>query len=710
MEAFGQTHPETQEPQGPGIELGALAIRLKGEFDDAKSARRMVEQRWLDDLRQYRGQYSPQVLNKLNKQKRSKVFYRMTTSKVNTLTARLMDLLFPQRSKNWGIEPSPDPVMPDDIIMDALQDEIAPKAQEILAGILQELQAQDVIPDMWAMNKFMAEAHQQAFAQANTMPARLRIAQERASAMERVIDDQLKEFDANSQRRPSWQQNCRAVIKSACLHGMGVLKGPLIEQVETKRFFPTRDGAGNTRWTEQIHDSTLRPYHEAVSIWDVFPDPGARVPEELRFVWQLHMMTDKDLKELASFPGFSKERIAGHMGENEDGDAQLSEWEAEIRDLNADNAAGGINAHLKHRYRVYERWGFLSGEDLAAAGAAVADKSKVYSANIWLIGDTIIKAMINPLEGIDIPYFFYPFQMDETSFWPEGVAAALRGPQAGINAAVRAMQDNSATTAGPIMGLNLAHLSQDESPTDMMANRLFLFDKMGVTLDQVFRAVTVPSAIEHNLAQSSFWQNAADEASTPRFNSGDGNIAGAGKTASGLSMLMGAANILLKDHVKDFDDAVAAPFIRAMFRWNMQWNPDESIKGDFHIVASGSQSLIAKEVRAQQIPVILNYLGVPGFARHIDDRKLLEVALEQTDLPVDRILRSKEEAVEYEQQQMMMQAEAQAQAQVQALVQQLESQGMPRDAINQQMLLLLAQITQTQGAQSGMPGGGGVPQ
>ena len=87
-------------------------------------------------------------------------------------------------------------------------------------------------------------------------------------------------------------------------------------------------------------------------------------------------------------------------------------------------------------------------------------------------------------------------------------------------------------------------------------------------------------------------------------------------------MLMGAANILLKDKVKDFDDCIVAPFIRSMFRWNMQWNPREDIKGDFEVVASGSQSLVAREVRAQQVPALINYMGIPSFAPYIRAAKI----------------------------------------------------------------------------------------
>lgn len=700
---MSQLSPTSENAPGksPLLDVGVLAARLRAEYEDAERARSMVNLRWLEDLRQYRGQYAPEVLARLKKSKRAQVFYRMTTAKVNTMTARLMDLLFPQRVKNWSIEPTPDPMLPDEIIMQDMQEELAAAAEQIMGQTMQGLQEQGVIPDAWAMQNLMADAFQQAYAHVDTMPARLRIAKDRASAMERVIDDQLKECDANGQKRPSWQQNCKSVVKSSCLYGMGVLKGPLVERVETRRFLPSKEESGNIVWKEELFSTDLRPYHEAVSVWDIFPDPGARLPSELRFVWQLHMMTDKDLGELVNFPGFNGKNIMAYIAEHPDGDAQLSTWESQVRDLNEDNGTGG-HTMLHNRYRVYERWGFLSGRELAAAGVVVAenDFSKVFSANVWLLGDVIVKAMLNPLDGIDIPYFFYPYQQDDTSFWPEGIAFQLRAPQAGVNAAVRAMQDNAGASSGPVYGINMDCLAPGEDPMEMQANRLFLFDKPNINLAQAFQAVTVPSAIEHNLALTNFWQNGADEISTPRFNAGDGNVAGAGKTASGLSMLMGASNILLKDHIKDFDDCVVAPFIRAMFRWNMQWNPREDIKGDFEVVASGSQSLIAKEVRAQQVPALIGYLGIPAFTPYIKEKALLEVALEQTDLPAERLLRSDEEAQQYQEQQMLAQAKAQAQAQAEALAEQLQRQGMTPEQIQEQLLLLLAQVTQA------LPGGG----
>lgn len=682
---------EAEQREQAQTRLSALGHSLMSEFSDAEKARALFELRWLDDLMQYRGQYPEDVRVRLKDTSSSQVFYRMTTTKVDTMVARLMDLLFPARSKNWSIAATPDPMIPEAVIMEAVRPELEAKTAAFMQEAMQGLQAQGIAPDELAVQKLQAQAQQQALSEINMDAVRRKIATERAESMETVIDDQLKEAPAGGSNggmnRPSWQQNCKAVIHSACLYGMGVLKGPLVEKRAVTRMTPVA-GEDGTAWQEGAN-TVLAPYHEAVSLWNVYPDPGAVTPRELRFVWQVHLKTDKEVWDLSTFPGFDGAVISRYLKDNPEGDAALSQWEAQLRTLNEGNTGG---AYLNRRYRVYERWGYLTGQELRDSGNTVADDDlpKVFPANVWLLGDRVIKAMINPLEGVDIPYFFYPYKADETAFWPEGIACAIRAPQAGINAAVRATQDNAVMSSGPIIGVNMQALAEGEDPTDLQARRILLFDRGGTNLDQAFRAVTVPSCIEHNLTLIKFWQEAADEMSTPRFNSGDGRVSGAGETASGLSMLMGASNILLKDHVKDFDDHVTGPFIRSMYRWNMQWNPREDIKGDYEVTATGSQSLIAKEVRAQQIPGVMVMLQNPLFGNRIKEDELLKVALEQTDLPAERLLRTDDEAREHQQQQMLMAAQVQAEASSQALVAELQKQGASPEQIQQQLLVLLA--------------------
>ncbi len=677
--------------------LNALALQLRREFSTAESARRLIEERWLEDLMQYRGQYPDDVMERLKKARRSQVYYRMTTNKVDTMVARLMDLLFPARSKNWAIQPTPDPEIPGELV--ERSPEFMQAVQEVMAEQMQLLQSQNAVPDDLAMQKMQQMAMQEAMRRIDLDTVKLRIAKACADKMEQVIDDQLKESSVGGEFRPSWQQHCKAVIFSSCLFGMGVLKGPLVERRELRKRRPVSDAHGRLVWDEQVIGEEIRPYYESVPVWEVYPDPGALEPRQLRYVWQVHLKTDKDLWDLMTFPGFDAAAIEGYLREHDNGDAELTGYESRKRNLN--DANGNLGAVMDRRFRVYERWGYLTGQELRDAGCEVADADlcRVFPSCVWMLGDSIIKASVNPLEGVDIPFFFYPYQRDDTSFWPEGIAYRL---QAGINAAVRAAQDNTAWSSGPLFGVNMQALAEGEDPLDIASSRVLLFDKAGVTINEALSVAVVPSCIQENLTQVKFWQECADEISTPRFNAGDGRVSGAGETASGLSMLMGASNILLKDRVKDFDEYVSAPFIRAMYRFNMQWNPREEIKGDYEVVATGSQSLIAKEVRAQQVPGIISLMANPLFASRMREDELLKVTLEQTDLPAERILRTEKEAQEHQRQQMLMQALAQAEANVQALTAELGRQGLSPEQVQQQIVLALAQ-SQRQAAQAEEP-------
>lgn len=79
----------------------SLGIRVNTTFKEAKRDRQDVERRLLRDLRQYKGQYDPEIAAKMHP-KRSKAFMRLTRTKVKTVTARLMDLLFPATGRRTG--------------------------------------------------------------------------------------------------------------------------------------------------------------------------------------------------------------------------------------------------------------------------------------------------------------------------------------------------------------------------------------------------------------------------------------------------------------------------------------------------------------------------------------------------------------------------------------------------------------------------------
>ena len=87
-----------------------------------------------------------------------------------------------------------------------------------------------------------------------------------------------------------------------------------------------------------------------------------------------------------------------------------------------------------------------------------------------------------------------------------------------------------------------------------------------------------------------------------------------GRTASGISMLMSAANGSIRSVVKNVDDYLLAPMGRAFFAFNMQFDYDEGIKGDLEVIANGTESLMANEVRSQRLMQFLGVVQNPALA------------------------------------------------------------------------------------------------
>jgi hypothetical protein len=97
---------------------------------------------------------------------------------------------------------------------------------------------------------------------------------------------------------------------------------------------------------------------------------------------------------------------------------------------------------------------------------------------------------------------------------------------------------------------------------------------------------------------------------------------GAGRTASGLSMLMDNAAKGIKAAILSIDHVVSMVVSR-FYVHNMMYNPDPYIKGDFRVISTGAMGLVHKEqiqVRRNEFlaatanPVDLQIVGPQGRA------------------------------------------------------------------------------------------------
>ena len=110
QKAFKEAKTRTTEENQTMNEFG---MRLHAQFDTNVSLRRPKEMEWLESLRQYKGLYDPSVkLDPLN----SKVYPKLTRSKVNIVLSRLHEMLFPEIERNWMISVRKEPRISKEVV------------------------------------------------------------------------------------------------------------------------------------------------------------------------------------------------------------------------------------------------------------------------------------------------------------------------------------------------------------------------------------------------------------------------------------------------------------------------------------------------------------------------------------------------------------------------------------------------------------------
>jgi hypothetical protein len=584
-----------------------LGTELNSEWNLAEAEKLFDERRFIRALRQYRGQYDPEVLSKIHPN-RSKAFIRLTRTKVKTYDARMMDIKFPANDdKDWSIKPTP---VPD------LSPEVIKQFAEQIFDQTGQVPDEDVIRNIV-----------------------VKFADDQAKNMEREIADQLVEFD--------YRNTVRDVVHSGHLYGTGVLKGPMVKQMTSKRWHLV-DG----EW-KQITLKRFIPVAQFVSVWDIYPDKSAKWLKDARYIWQKHLFSKNRFYKMSLRDDFNSKAILAYMEAHPDGNAEYKHYEEDLRDMSSNNVKeGDSNPPKKEKYEIHERWGYIKTEKAKEILPNVDEETwdamgPEVACNIWMVDDIIIKAVVSPVEGATLPYYFYYFDKDETSIFGDGIPEIMRDPQTLYNASIRAMLDNAAIAAGPIIEANIDLLADGEDPTKLYPFRVFQRIGSGVDANQKAIHVTkLPSYTNEFLGLVDFFQSSADEATTiPRALSGlpDNSATGAAKTATGMSMLIGASNITLKDQVHFFDEGVTTPFIKSMYFWNMEFNGKNNIKGDFNVQARGSKSLIAKEVKMEQINQFLALTNNPVDLQYIKRDVLLRELAEVFDLDKLGFVKSEDE-------------------------------------------------------------------
>ena len=618
---------------------------IKDRYSLAEMARDTDERRWIKAYENYRGLYAKGV--KFRESEKSRVFVKITKTKVLAAFGQLVDVIFGTGKFPIGISetkmpegetdmahldinnPTPDieTSIPDDIgnredanvnpydVGYEGDGKVLKPGASFYNGIFEE-SLEDQAQDAGILTDGPS---------ANPQELELNPAQRAARRMEKLIHDQIDESNGSSEIR-------NALLESALL-GTGIVKGPFNFNKKLHKW--NIDEEGNRTYSPL---EVRVPRIEFVSCWDFYPDPSATNMEECEFIIHRHKMNRSELRQLRNMPYFNKDAIREciQYGPN----YTEKDYEAQLRD---DRRA---EEDVNNNFEVLEYWGIMDAEYARQVGIelddSIDDLDEV-QINAWICGTKLLRAVVNPFTPYRIPYHAFPYERNPYNFYGIGIAENMDDSQQIMNGHARMAIDNLAMSGSLVFDVDESALVGGQS-MEIYPGKIFR--RQAGMPGQAIHGLKFPNTSQENLMMFDKFRQLADEQTgIPSYSHGQTGVQSMTRTASGMSMLLGASSLNIKTVVKNLDDFLLRPLGESYFQWNMQFLEDElDVKGDLEVKATGTNSLMQKEVRSQRLTMFLQTAQSPAIAPFVKISKLVSELAYSLDLDPDEILNDPEEA------------------------------------------------------------------
>lgn len=583
----------------------------------------VVQDRMIKAQLARRGEYEPEKLSAIRAQGSAEVYAMVTSVKCRAAGSWIRDVLMnTSEARAWAIRPTPVPDLPpeiNDAIVMSVSQAIAqaeaagmPMNDQMVAGLMERVR-----------DRVKAEQREQA--------------RKRAERMGHKMEDQLSEGGFNLA--------LNQFIDDLTTYPAAIIKGPVVRRKATLKW-----GETNGDYTPVI-EQELKYFWERVSPFDIYPSPQATNVDE-GYLIEKHRLSRQDLQDLIGVEGYDEGAI--RLVLQDYGKGGLTNWTMNVQNENEQQDTTAVWTNSEGLIDALQYWGSVPGSMLIEWGLTeqeVQDPEKEYHVEAWLIGQYVIKAMLNADPMCRKPYYKACYEEAPGSFWGNSVADLVADSQQVINAAARALVNNMGISSGPQVVVNVDRLPAGEDITQLRPWKIWQVntDPMGNSHAVPPISFFQPNANVQELMTifEKFSQLADEYSGIPRYLTGD-TTGGAGRTASGLSMLINNAGKSIKQVISNIDHAVMQPLLERLYYYNMRYSEDPDLKGDVNIIASGSSALVAKEtamVRRNEFlaatanPYDMQVVGIEGRAAILREvAKGLDIDPEKV-VPPEEVLR-----------------------------------------------------------------------
>ena len=610
-------------------DVASIIPFINERYQRSEDYREQDEDRWLRAYRNYRGLYGPDV--QFTEAEKSRVFIKVTKTKTLAAYGQIVDVLFANQRFPLSVDPTE---LPEGVVEDVSFDPQEPEqlrgdtalstSPYGFAGDGNDLEpgatAQSLQEKLGVVQNKLEPVSDKLKEGPGKTPTAITFspAMIAAKKMQKKIHDQLEESGAGKHMRNS--------AFEMALFGTGVMKGPFA----TDKEYPNWDDEGN-------YDPMFKtvPQVQHVSVWNFYPDPDANNMDEAQYVIERHKMSRSQLRSLKKRPYFRGQVIDEviAIGEN----YTKKYWEDDLSDYAPETSI--------ERFEVLEYWGMVDVDMLEDQDISIPDELKDFDelqANVWVCNGKLIRMVLNPFKPSKIPYHAAPYELNPYSFFGVGIAENMDDTQTLMNGFMRMAVDNAVLSGNLIMELDETNLVPGQ---DLSLYPGKVFRRQGGAPGQAIFGTKFPNVSSENMMLFDKARQLSDESTgMPSFAHGQTGVSGVGRTASGISMLMGAAQGGIKTVVKNVDDYLLRPLGEGFFRFNMQFDFDPEIKGDLEVKARGTESLMANEVRSQRLMQFLQVASSPALAPFAKFQYVIREIASSLDLDPDKVTNNMDEA------------------------------------------------------------------
>ena len=558
--------PQEQDPQ-------QLVGYIKGQFEIFRNHRNTSagwSERLLASLRTFNGQYDTNQLQNIRKFGGSEVYARIIAQKCRAASSLLRDIYLTQ-DRPWAVRPPANPDIPDHITK-SIDQLMQQEAQQVQQQLGKPPDPQDV------------QARKTALLESASDAAKKKAAQQ-ARDSEDKIEDMLRDG--------GFYHGLAEFLVDLPIFPFAVLKGPVVKVIPEVTWPP----GGGAPTVQQVPKLTWN----RVSPFDIWFTPGVADIENANVIEKLRV-TRAELNDLLDLPGYNQDEIRAVLDEYGRG-GLYDNWDttdAERAVLESrENPAWNRSAMIS----MMEFNGNVQGRILQDYGLAVPDELRDYSVQAWCIGSHVIKAHLSPSPRQRHPYFITSFEKVPGTPVGNSLTDLLSDVQDVANATLRALVNNLSISSGPQVVIDTSRLSPEENAEDM-----YPWKRWQVRRDPVNNnngdPITFfqPQSNAQSLTEVYDKCNsiADDVSAIPKYVGGQAGAGGAGRTASGLAMLMGNASKILQTVSANIDRDVMEPALLQLADLIMLTDTTGILSGEERISVQGVNVAIQRETLRQR--------------------------------------------------------------------------------------------------------------